>query len=70
MDADSAAVCGRSILLVDDVCRSGTTLHEGARACYRAGASRVTALVLSKSWEYQHIPELWIDEDEMSLDAP
>lgn len=59
MDADPAAVRGRSVLLLDDVCRSGTTLHEAARACYRAGASRVTALVLSKSWDFQRIPASW-----------
>ncbi len=69
MDASPDAVRGRSVLLLDDVCRSGTTLHEAARACYRAGAHRVTAVVLSKSWEYQRIPAPqfegewpWMDE--------
>lgn len=59
MDAEPAAVRGRSVLLLDDVCRTGTTLREAARACYRAGASRATALVLSKSWDFQRIPASW-----------
>lgn len=57
--ADPAALGDRSVLLVDDVCRSGATLHECARACYHAGATRVHALALSKTWDFQRIPNAW-----------
>ncbi len=56
IDADANTLRGRSVLLVDDICRSGSTLHESARACYRAGANRVAALAISKTWEFQRIP--------------
>lgn len=67
MGADPAALRGRSVLLVDDVCRTGATLHECARACYGAGATRVTALAISKTFEFQRIPEPSFDDDLLSL---
>lgn len=65
MDADPDAVRGRAVLVIDDVCRTGTTLHEAARACFRAGARCVTALVLSKSWQYQQVPAAWPSMEEV-----
>jgi len=39
---------GKSLLLVDDVCTSGTSLEECGRALHRAGAARVAAFVLAR----------------------
>ncbi|MEO8250607.1 MAG: ComF family protein [Burkholderiales bacterium] len=43
------AVRGRSVLLVDDVMTTGSTLFEAARVLREAGAARVTALVLARA---------------------
>jgi ComF family protein len=43
------AVKGRTILLVDDVATTGSTLNECARALKRAGADRVLCLVLART---------------------
>jgi adenine/guanine phosphoribosyltransferase-like PRPP-binding protein len=69
MAADPTAVRSRSVLLVDDVCRSGVTFHECARACHRAGATRVTALAVSKTFEFQHIPEPRFEDELPWMDA-
>ena len=63
MAADPAAMRSRNVLLVDDVCRSGVTLHECARACRHAGAIRVNALAVSKTFEFQRIPEPRFEDD-------
>ncbi len=39
---------GRSVLLVDDVCTTASTLNSAARALRDAGAARVSALVLAR----------------------
>ncbi len=46
---DAAAVQGRRILVVDDVCASGCTLLTVARTLRRAGADEVAALVLARA---------------------
>jgi hypothetical protein len=69
MTADLVAIRGRHVLIVDDVCRTGATLHECARACWHAGATRVTALAISKTWEFQRLPEPEIDDDSRWLAA-
>jgi predicted amidophosphoribosyltransferase len=46
---DAAAVQGRRVVLVDDVCASGYTLLTVARALRRAGADEVAALVLARA---------------------
>jgi predicted amidophosphoribosyltransferase len=46
---DAAAVEGRRVLLVDDVCASGYTLLTVARALRQAGADEVAALVLARA---------------------
>lgn len=42
------ALVGRKILLVDDVCSTGTTLSESAKALLAAGAKEVWGLVLAR----------------------
>lgn len=41
-------VQGRNIILIDDVCTTGTTLNECAKVLKSAGAHRVTALVIAR----------------------
>jgi competence protein ComFC len=43
------AVKGKTIVLVDDVATTGSTLNECARALKRAGADRVLCLVLART---------------------
>ncbi|MAG36309.1 MAG: amidophosphoribosyltransferase [Dehalococcoidia bacterium] len=45
---DSAALKGRTVLLVDDVATTGATLGACATACRDAGASRVLSLVVAR----------------------
>lgn len=46
--ADPESVAGRHIILIDDVCTTGTTLNECAKVVKSAGAKRVTALVIAR----------------------
>jgi len=46
---DRQKVRGRTILLIDDVATTGSTLNECARVLKRAGARRVHALVLART---------------------
>jgi ComF family protein len=46
--AKPAALQGRSILLIDDVFTTGTTLNECARVLKRAGAGRVAAFTVAR----------------------
>lgn len=55
---------GRSVLIVDDVATTGSTIAEAARTIRRAGASRVGALVLALR------PLLSEREDEAPLSIP
>jgi hypothetical protein len=63
MSADPVVMQSHNVLLVDDVCRTAATLHECARACYHAGAIGVTALAVSKTWDFQRIPAPRSDDD-------
>lgn len=44
-----AAVAGRRVLLIDDVCATGTTLEECARALRAAGATDVVAYAFARA---------------------
>jgi len=47
--ADEKILAGRSVLLVDDIMTTGSTLEECARAMLGAGALRVDVLVLARA---------------------
>lgn len=47
--ANSKRVTGRSVLLVDDVCTTGSTLRECTQALRSAGAARVDVAVLARA---------------------
>jgi ComF family protein len=50
--AEPIQVAGRALLLVDDVCTTGSTLDACADALRRAGASHVYALTLTRAhWD-------------------
>src|SRR5271165_3754278 len=46
--ADSAAVRGRNVVLIDDVLTSGATANAASRALLRGGAKRVDVLVFAR----------------------
>lgn len=49
-------LCGKSVLLIDDVMTTGATLESCARTLKRAGVSRVDAIVLSRVVKPSTIP--------------
>lgn len=47
---DPALVKGKTILLIDDVCTTGSTLQECAKALKKGGAKKVSALTLARNF--------------------
>jgi len=47
--ADAEKVASKAVLLIDDVCTTGSTLSEAARALLNAGAAEVTAYCLARA---------------------
>ncbi len=47
--ADASRIRGATVLLVDDVCTSGGTLTEAARALRAAGAAHIIGLVIARA---------------------
>ncbi|NLH48245.1 MAG: ComF family protein [Myxococcales bacterium] len=47
--APGAPLAGKRLLLVDDVATTGSTLHECARVCKKAGAAAVDAVVVARA---------------------
>jgi len=50
--SDGSAVAGRSIVVVDDVYTTGTTLSECARVLQKAGATRVWAATVARTLKH------------------
>ena len=48
---DPARICGKRILLVDDICTTGATLHECVRVLRDAGAADVVSVTLAAGRE-------------------
>jgi ComF family protein len=48
-EADRAEVEGKAVLLVDDVCTTGSTLMAAAQALLTAGAKRVSGYCLARA---------------------
>lgn len=44
---DSWDVSGLRVIVVDDVATTGATLHEAAKALYRAGAAKVLCIAFA-----------------------
>ena len=65
------AVAGESLLLIDDVYTTGSTLNEAARVRHRAGAESVWALTITPavpSWHLQLGRQLGDEEDLQAAD--
>jgi ComF family protein len=48
---DRQRVCGRTVIVVDDVMTTGTTLSECARVLKKAGAERVVAATVARAFQ-------------------
>jgi ComF family protein len=62
MVRDAKPFDGRCVLLIDDVCTTGTTLNECAKALRSAGAASVLALTLARTIDSSLVPDRLLAE--------
>lgn len=43
-------VCGKKIIILDDICTTGNTVNEMARVLKDAGADKILVIALAKDW--------------------
>jgi len=54
---DPQRVKGRTVIVVDDVMTTGTTVSECARVLKKAGAERVSAATVARTLKFAVLPE-------------
>ena len=64
-----AQVRGRSVIVVDDVMTTGTTLSECARVLKQAGAERVWAATVARAFQGADLPEVADRGEEEEIEA-
>jgi ComF family protein len=67
--ADPRAVQGRSVIVVDDVMTTGTTLSECARVLKEAGAERVWAATVARAFQGADLREVADGGEEEAIEA-
>jgi len=67
--SDPGRVRGRSVIVVDDVMTTGTTLSECARVLKRAGAERVWAATVARAFQGVDLPEFADRGEEEEIEA-
>jgi ComF family protein len=66
---DPGRIRGRSVIVVDDVMTTGTTLSECARVLKRAGAERVWAATVARAFQGVDLPEFADRGEEEEIEA-
>ena len=66
---DSRRVRGRSVIVVDDVMTTGTTVSECARVLQQAGAKRVWAATVARAFHGADLPQAAEDDQQEEVEA-